>query len=160
VKEETPCVTKRILVGEFASPDETKRQDWIRLALGMVVKLAETVDRPTTCVLLIPTREQLTPSHDINKVIGEDAAKALLKGQSVRLQPSECSLVLATGNTFQKKANGDFLLSVHNIGSTMQKIDKEAGRFSAIVVVPWIAVDIADWDDKWDDRIPEPAEKE
>jgi hypothetical protein len=122
--------------------------------------LAEAVDRPTTCVLLIPTRQQLTASHDINKVIGEDAAKALLKGQAVRLQSSECSLVLATGNTFQKKAFGDFLLSVHNIDSTMRKIDKEVGRFSAIVVIPWIEQDISEWDEKWDERVPKPPEKE
>ncbi len=139
--------TRRFLVPVLRVEQEVHA---IRIAVAKAHELALTA--PARDILLLtPTDHQLRWGTTLVEAIGQPAAKALLASHPVAL-PNGVPLSHESERTFRDKWRRGGILAVYAGKSMLDKVD-DCPNVHAVVVVPGVAKDVAEWARAWNPAI-------
>lgn len=133
----------------YLFPAEGPEEQPVREALTLLTRLCKKTPG-TNAILLTHTRHQLQGTS-LSGCLGEAVCKSLLAGRSVSL-PGGGGLLFATERISHRPRPGDILLVIYADKKLLDKADSET-QAGAIIVVPWITSEVADWIATWTPQI-------
>jgi len=135
-------------VKRYLVPAQGPEIEPITTAFALLVKLCNDLQRHA--ILLVPTKRNVRRTT-LETVLGTEVAKALAKGESVKL-PGGWNLTLRTERTFQDSWTSDIIIGVYVTKRMLDQIDSAANA-AAIVVVPWLMDDVTGWKRTWNPHV-------
>jgi hypothetical protein len=119
--------------------------DQVRIAFRGIVKLCN--DRGITRVTLVVPQKGGWDRTIVAEFLGQPAAKALLKGQPVKLVDG-VNMTLESSQTFRQGAGQGLLVGAHISIKDMNKLDDAWGA-EAIMYLPWNDTEGQEWQATW-----------
>jgi hypothetical protein len=142
----------------YLVPPQGPEVEPIKGALALLQRLCDDFRRDA--ILLLPTKRNIQ-SHTMETALGPHAAKALRKGKPVSLAGG-WNVTLKTQRTFRDHWTSHVIIAVYPTKKMLDQIDT-ATSAPAVIVVPWIMEQVAEWRKTWNPHVlgqtPTPPER-
>lgn len=119
--------------------------DQVIIGLRGMVKLVK--EKGISNITLVVPKRGGWESTGIARALGEAAAKALVKGQSVRVTDG-VTMSLESAQNFRSTSGQGLLVGAHISIKAMAKLDDAFGA-QAIVYLPWVDSEAEEWKATW-----------
>jgi len=136
----------------YLFPAHGPNEGAIRQALTLAVQIQQQAGENTDIVVLTHDKGSLTPSTVNWNGLGDAVSKALSKGQTIPL-PGGGHIRHETMRSYRSTSFRGIVLALHPEKKMLNAVD--AARLAqAVIVVPWLRDDVAEWVSTWQPAIP------